>query len=257
MQCAGPKTSGAVWLIVIVALATQVIFAQTSVPSESDKLNARREQAERGDPEAEYELGRAYQNRPEPDYAEALRWYRKAAEAGNAGARITLGDMYFAGEGVTRDFAEAARWYGCPKPDEKILSSCAQGDQESLPLDVLKAFRKLKFCNVDDGFGTAIALAANGTPVYSTNCYEFPHGEDEEVLIGKVDGVWKKVGGGRGFWNCRNLLPLPTVHGGFHDVCHPNVCSPGGGKGCVPAVEEFSKGEYRSVSRTQTTSPAQ
>ena len=250
------KDLRAAWLIVFAALATQIILAQTGGPSESDKLNALREQAERGDPKAEYELGRRYQNRPEPDYVEALRWYRKAAEAGNVGARIALGDMYFAGEGVTRDYAEAAQWYGCLNPDKKILSICAQGDQESLPLDVLNAFRKLKFCNVDDGFGTAIALAADGTPVYSTNCYEFPHGEDEEVLIGKVDGVWKNLGEGREFSDCRGLLPLPTVHDGFHDVCHPNVCSPGGGKGCVPAIEEFSKGEYRSVSPTKTTSPA-
>ena len=84
------KDLRAAWLIVFAALATQIILAQTGGPSESDKLNALREQAERGDPKAEYELGRRYQNRPEPDYVEALRWYRKAADQGDARAQAHL-----------------------------------------------------------------------------------------------------------------------------------------------------------------------
>ena len=45
------------------------------------------------------------------DYAEAVKWYRKAAEQGNANAQCNLGYMYENGYGVTKDYAEAVKWY--------------------------------------------------------------------------------------------------------------------------------------------------
>ena len=45
------------------------------------------------------------------DAAEAVRWYRKAAEQGRADAQFNLGNMYSAGRGVLKDDAEAVRWY--------------------------------------------------------------------------------------------------------------------------------------------------
>ena len=53
------------------------------------------------------------------DYAEALSWYRKAADQGDAGAEFCLGWMYENGLGVTRDcaeatpqdYGEAVRWF--------------------------------------------------------------------------------------------------------------------------------------------------
>jgi TPR repeat protein len=67
---------------------------------------------EKGDGEAEYQLGRAY-HRGEGvplDYAKALELYRKAAEQGNAGAQNNLASMYANGTGVNRDAAEAVKW---------------------------------------------------------------------------------------------------------------------------------------------------
>ncbi len=34
------------------------------------------------------------------DYAEAMKWYRKAAEQGHAGAQHNLGFMYTEGQGI-------------------------------------------------------------------------------------------------------------------------------------------------------------
>jgi hypothetical protein len=45
------------------------------------------------------------------DYAEALHWYRKAADQGNANAQSAIGYAYYHGLGVSRDNAEALRWY--------------------------------------------------------------------------------------------------------------------------------------------------
>ena len=45
------------------------------------------------------------------DYAEAVKWYRKAAEQGHARAQYSLGFMYYNGRGVPQDYAEAMKWY--------------------------------------------------------------------------------------------------------------------------------------------------
>jgi hypothetical protein len=45
------------------------------------------------------------------DYAEALRWQRRAAEQGHAKAQFNLGEMYYFGEGIAQNYTEAVRWY--------------------------------------------------------------------------------------------------------------------------------------------------
>ena len=45
------------------------------------------------------------------DYAEAMKWFRKAADQGDPEAQYALGVMYKNGRGVPRDDAEAIKWY--------------------------------------------------------------------------------------------------------------------------------------------------
>ena len=45
------------------------------------------------------------------DYAVALKEWRPLAEAGDIGAQVVLGNMYFDGNGVNQDNAEAISWY--------------------------------------------------------------------------------------------------------------------------------------------------
>ena len=45
------------------------------------------------------------------DDAEAVKWYSKAAEQGDATAQYNLGLMYNSGKGVPRDDAEALNWW--------------------------------------------------------------------------------------------------------------------------------------------------
>ena len=42
---------------------------------------------------------------------QAVKWYRKAAEQGNARGQTWLGSMYKNGFGVPQDDAEAVNWY--------------------------------------------------------------------------------------------------------------------------------------------------
>jgi uncharacterized protein len=69
--------------------------------------------AEQGVAVAQNNLGLMYfkgQGVPR-DFGEAAKWYRLAAEQGNPGAQTNLGIMYYSGQGVTQDFGEAANWY--------------------------------------------------------------------------------------------------------------------------------------------------
>jgi hypothetical protein len=45
------------------------------------------------------------------NYAEALGWWRQAADQGDALAETAIGAMYAEGYGVHQDYAEAVRWY--------------------------------------------------------------------------------------------------------------------------------------------------
>ncbi len=73
-----------------------------------EELQALRADAESGDARAQYLLGRALAT---SDPAEAVRWYRKAADQGQREAQASLGFAYLQGEGVAKDETQAAFWY--------------------------------------------------------------------------------------------------------------------------------------------------
>ena len=45
------------------------------------------------------------------DYAQAVTWYRKAAEQGNAAAQWGLGLLYVRGQGIPQDYTQADGWF--------------------------------------------------------------------------------------------------------------------------------------------------
>ena len=63
--------------------------------------------------EAQYNLGVCYYTGTgiKEDKEEAVRWYRRAAENGNAMAQYNLGNCYYTGTGIKEDKEEAVRWY--------------------------------------------------------------------------------------------------------------------------------------------------
>jgi TPR repeat protein len=103
------------------------------------------------------------------DYAEAMKWVRKAADQGDDGAQTTLGYMYSFGQGMPQDYAEAAKLYrkaadqgntqaqgflggayfaGLGVPQDYVLAhmwlnlAVAKGDEDSFKSGLLK-FRNL------------------------------------------------------------------------------------------------------------------
>ena len=81
--------------------------------SRIDRLITR---ANQGEADAQLELAEMYTHRQSymgiiQNYAEAMRWYRLAAEQGDAQAQSSIGKLYDSGDGVPQDFTEAMRWY--------------------------------------------------------------------------------------------------------------------------------------------------
>lgn len=76
--------------------------------------------AKAGNARAMNYMGRVLEQQDKP--AEALAWYLKAAQKGNAEAQSALGRLYDAGEGVERDEEKALSWYA---------KAAAQGDDDA------------------------------------------------------------------------------------------------------------------------------
>jgi TPR repeat protein len=89
------------------------IYYFSDVPLfEKRPIEQLREDAEKGDAKQQSLLAYAYRHGPGGrDLAESARWYRKAADQGNAYAQNTLGLIYDRGEGVAQDYVEAIKWY--------------------------------------------------------------------------------------------------------------------------------------------------
>ena len=100
-------------LLLSTLIRTREVTAPTSEVADIPNLEDLRAKAERGDAEAQKNLGAIYAKDQgvKQDYAQAAKWYRQAADQGHAGARTALGELYEAGQGVLRDEAEAAKWF--------------------------------------------------------------------------------------------------------------------------------------------------
>ncbi len=97
--------------------------------------------AEKGDAESQFDLGRALYRGDygvAEDYAEAVKWYRKAAEQNKAKAQFNLGLCYAKGEGVAKDYVEGQKLtrdfkaaLGAPAGSESSSAAIAQTRPES------------------------------------------------------------------------------------------------------------------------------
>ena len=95
--------------------------------------------------EEAYNLGRKYfvgEDDVVTDYAEAVRWYRIAAEQSHADAQVQLGIMYYMGFGVPKNDVLGLMWLiiaGRNGYDAKVLEAMIQGLQGISQTEVIRA----------------------------------------------------------------------------------------------------------------------
>ena len=130
---------------IIIALA---LVAGLAPLAWADEATAVRTLAEQGDANAQYALGTMYRDGQgvAQDYAEALRWWRKAAERGVVDAQYALGNIYSGGTGVAQDNVLAYMWYDITASQTVAvwLSGIAGSNRDALaarmtPADISKA----------------------------------------------------------------------------------------------------------------------
>jgi uncharacterized protein len=105
------------------------IFSETGIgmeggrPAPADALNWYKKAAQQGSIDAATDIALLYANGKgvTRDSEQAVAWFRRAAEGGDASAQYNLALMYERGEGAPRDYKEAIRWL------------TAAGDQDLIP----------------------------------------------------------------------------------------------------------------------------
>jgi len=85
----------------------------TSTSGEDVSTKKYREAAERGDAEAQFYLGEAYEvgDGVEQSDVDAVKWWKLAAEQGHGAAQYQLGCAYWEGRGVTTNLILAHMWF--------------------------------------------------------------------------------------------------------------------------------------------------
>jgi TPR repeat protein len=140
------------------SLASMYEQSQGSIPSQismNDAVTWYRKAADQGFAPAQSKLGVLYENGLglSKDFVQAIEWYRKAAaqgnndaigrirktaEEGNALAQVNLGLMYESGQGVSKDFTQALRWYFRAAEQENteaialIIKAAEQGNADAM-----------------------------------------------------------------------------------------------------------------------------
>ena len=56
------------------------------------------------------------------DYAEAVKWYRLAAEQGNVSAQVSLAFAFHSGAGVEQDYFAAVKWFSLAARQESAIA---------------------------------------------------------------------------------------------------------------------------------------
>jgi TPR repeat protein len=106
-----------------------------------------RKRAGAGDATAQYNLAMLLLgNRDVPqDWGEAISWFRKAAEAGNVQAQVNLALMYREGQKVPRDYVEAVKWLhrAAEQGDTRAQNDLGvrYANGEGVPRDYIEAYK--------------------------------------------------------------------------------------------------------------------
>jgi TPR repeat protein len=82
------------------------------------------------------------------DYAEGLKWYRKAAEQGNASAQSNLAVMYAKGAGVLQDTIAAHMWFNIAAANGNAKAAKGRDfiAKELSSADIVEAQKRAKRC---------------------------------------------------------------------------------------------------------------
>ena len=109
-----------VWGFLIIILAAVALGTSQQDAIGGKQFEELKIKAEKGDVQAQSELARQYVKKE--DFAEAVKWYQKAADQGDAQSQFQVGISYDFGLGVSKNQDRAMYWY---------LKAANQGNAEA------------------------------------------------------------------------------------------------------------------------------
>jgi TPR repeat protein len=85
--------------------------------------------AERGDADAQRNLAQLFKDGTgvAQDYSRAAYWCRRSAEQGHSVGQAMLGEMYYVGQGVSQDYREALRWFTTAAEQDQVQAQTKLG----------------------------------------------------------------------------------------------------------------------------------
>jgi TPR repeat protein len=105
-------------------------------------------------------LGRADEAYHRTDYAEAMYWYRRAADQGNSQAQNNIGWLYEYGRGVALDYSEVMRWFRLAAEQGSAPAQCNIGllyeNARGMAQDYGEAMRRYRIAADNGGVGGQI-----------------------------------------------------------------------------------------------------
>lgn len=120
-----------------------------------------RKAAEQGDAQSQSILGYCYMKGDgvQQDNTEAAKWIRKAAEQGDISAQLNLGNMYIYGVGVPQNYSEAVNWTRKAAEQGNAVAQCNLGQMYCDGLGVPRNISMARYWfqkAADQGFEGAI-----------------------------------------------------------------------------------------------------
>ena len=126
-------------------------------PADSTEYERLKRCALKGMPKCQMDLGVMYYTGEgaREDKAEAVRWFRKAAENGLPEAQHNLGLLLESGDGVEADPVEAVKWYAAAAEagfaPAQINLALMHGQGKGVPQNFAEAYT---WCNIAAAFGS-------------------------------------------------------------------------------------------------------
>src|SRR5918996_236655 len=164
-------------IFTVLLLVTAAVFQLPAQQNEAERrmLAEICAGADKGDAKARYELGRAFFSGilgVAKDQAEAVKWFRKAAEQNLADAQFSLGVCYAKGQGVAKDDAKAVKWFRKAAEQNDARAQAALGVRYAKgqgvaknKAEAVKWYRKAAEQNVADAQYNLGVCYANGQGV--------------------------------------------------------------------------------------------
>lgn len=194
-----PVAFVALFVFLLSAWAAAAIDVPTNY---GDAMRWYKRAAEAGSANAQFFLGRMYetgQNRKR-DPAAATTWYRKAAEQGHRLAQYRLGQMHFSGTGIAQSYTEAANWF------EKAAGQGLREAQHDLGYLYDRGFGVAKSPRVASGWYLRAAEQGLGPAQYNLGALLAGDGRSGGVAVDLAEAwMWLSLAGRNGVAEAANV----------------------------------------------------